>query len=271
MSPKKKSSRALIPTKARALSAKEFLDLADVPPEIEWFANITNPQTRRAYQNDLKDFMRFARITNPEVFRVVTRAHLIAWRKDLERRGCEGSTIRRKLSAVSSLFAYLCERNAVVHNPVQGVKRPKVTNANEGLTPALSDEQARLLLNAPPAETLKGKRDRAILATLLYHGLRREELCKLRVRDLQQREGVLHFRVHGKGDKVRYIPVGLNADVHGFCVHALRATAATNALAHNADIAKVQEWLGHANIATTRLYDRRQSRPEESPTFKVEY
>jgi site-specific recombinase XerC len=42
-------------------------------------------------------------------------------------------------------------------------------------------------------------------------------------------------------------------------------------LAHNADIAKVQEWLGHANIATTRLYDRRQSRPEESPTFKVEY
>ena len=83
MASKKKSSRALIPTKARALSAKEFFDLADVPPEIEWFANITNPQTRRAYQNDLKDFMRFARISNPEVFRVVTRAHLIAWRKDI--------------------------------------------------------------------------------------------------------------------------------------------------------------------------------------------
>jgi site-specific recombinase XerD len=37
--------------------------------------------------------------------------------------------------------------------------------------------------------------------------------------------------------------------------HALRATAATNALDHNADIAKVQEWLAHANIATTRIYD----------------
>ena len=57
----------------------------------------------------------------------------------------------------------------------------------------------------------------------------------------------------------------------GLCIHSLRAMAATNALAHNADIAKVQEWLGHANIATTRLYDRRQSRLEESPTFKVEY
>ncbi|HRZ39343.1 MAG TPA: integrase, partial [Candidatus Paceibacterota bacterium] len=36
-------------------------------------------------------------------------------------------------------------------------------------------------------------------------------------------------------------------------------------------IAKVQEWLGHADISTTRLYDKRHSRPEDSPTFKVEY
>ena len=41
--------------------------------------------------------------------------------------------------------------------------------------------------------------------------------------------------------------------------HALRATAATNALDHEADIAKVQEWLGHANIATTRIYDHRRT------------
>ena len=53
--------------------------------------------------------------------------------------------------------------------------------------------------------------------------------------------------------------------------HALRATAATNALDHDADIAKVQEWLGHANIATTRIYDRRKMKPEDSPTFKVSY
>ena len=53
--------------------------------------------------------------------------------------------------------------------------------------------------------------------------------------------------------------------------HALRATAATNALDHQADIAKVQEWLGHANISTTRIYDHRKTRPEDSPTFKVNY
>jgi integrase len=53
--------------------------------------------------------------------------------------------------------------------------------------------------------------------------------------------------------------------------HALRATAATNALDHQADIAKVQEWLGHANISTTRIYDHRRTRPEDSPTFAVAY
>jgi site-specific recombinase XerD len=43
-----------------------------------------------------------------------------------------------------------------------------------------------------------------------------------------------------------------------------------NALAHNVDIAKVQKRLGHASIATTRLYDRWHRRSEESPTFQVE-
>ena len=241
---------------------------------------------------------------------------------------CRPSSIRRKLSALSSLFDYLCERNAVAGNPVDGVKRP-MANSNEGSTPALGDAQARKLLDAPPTDTLKGVRDRAILATLLYHGIRREELCGLRVKDMQSRQGVLHFRVKGKREKIRFVPVhpmaqrlieeylalaghgadadgplfrpvtnnrtgtldrhldpgsvyrnivvkygletGISAEVNGLCVHSLRATAATNALSHEADIAKVQEWLGHANVSTTRLYDRRKSKPEDSPTFRVKY
>jgi len=138
--------------------------------------------------------------------RTVVRAHVIAWRKDLESRGLTPASIRRKLSALSSLFDYLCERNAVTGNPVDGVKRP-MANSNEGSTPALGDAQARKLLEAPPADTLNGVRDRAILATLLYHGIRREELCSLKVRDMQSRQGVMHFRIKGKRDKIRFIPV----------------------------------------------------------------
>ena len=90
--------------------------------------------------------------------------------------------------------------------PVDGVKRP-TANGNEGSTPALGDAQARQLLEAPAPDTLKGVRDRAILATLLYHGIRREELCRLRVRDMQSRQGVMHFRIKGKRDKIRFVPV----------------------------------------------------------------
>lgn len=65
------------------------------------------------------------------------------------------------------------------------------------------------------------------------------------------------------------LETGIHVEVNGLCVHSLRATAATNALSHQADIAKVQEWLGHANVSTTRLYNRRKTRPEDSPTFRA--
>jgi integrase/recombinase XerD len=259
---------------------------------------------------------------------------VLAWRDDLAGRTLDGrtlggSTVRHRLAALSSLFEYLCEKNAVTHNPVKGVKRPKA-ESGEGKTPALGDHQARDLLVAPGKdtaageETIKEKRDRAILSTLLFHALRREELCKLKVKDFRQaRRGVPHIKVSGKGEKTRYLPLhpGTNELIHDYLeaaghgedengalfrpvknnrtrtlkralspdaiykivrrysaqlgfeigAHALRATAATNALDNQADIAKVQEWLGHANIATTRIYDHRKTRPEDSPTFKVDY
>jgi integrase/recombinase XerD len=317
----------LVKAQPTTLTSDQFQTLSDMPPELEWFANLTSANTRRAYRQDVAGFTAFAGIERPLQFREVTRAHVIAWRDRLVKEGLANDSIRRKLAALSSLYTYLCDRNAVLHNPVLGVKRPKSMN-REGVTPALGDHQARLLLDAPRLDSLKGKRDRAILAVLLYHGIRREELCKLKVGDMQQREGVPHLRVEGKGDKVRYLPlhvtaqrliaaylaeaghqdelngalfrpvknnttktlakplhpqsvynlvkayaaqVGITEVVPGVCTHAMRATAATNALLHEADIAKVQEWLGHADISTTRMYDKRHNRPEDSPTFKIQY
>ena len=197
----------IIPTQNRLLTSEDFLRLSDVPPEVEWFANITNKATRRAYENAIKDFMRFTGIQRPDEFRTVTRAHVIAWRDDLGERVLNGTTIRHRLSALSSLFDYLCDQNAVTHNPVKGVKRPKV-DSGEGRTPALGDHQARKLLDAPNGDSLRTKRDRAILATLLYHALRRDELCKLTIKDFKhERRGVPHLKVSGKGGKTRYVPL----------------------------------------------------------------
>jgi hypothetical protein len=44
----------------------------------------------RFYETAVSDFMRFAGVGRPEEFRIVTRAHLIAWRDDLMRRGNRG-------------------------------------------------------------------------------------------------------------------------------------------------------------------------------------
>lgn len=96
--------------------------------------------------------------------------------------------------------------NAILQNPFHGVQRPR-SGANEGKTPVLSDVQARQLVQAPHADTLKGKRDCAILAVLLYHALRRAELCSLRVKDYAERRRIKDLRVHGKGGKIRYVPV----------------------------------------------------------------
>ncbi|MGJ8697973.1 MAG: tyrosine-type recombinase/integrase [Verrucomicrobiaceae bacterium] len=322
-----KDNSLSIPAESRNLTRAEFQGLADVPAELEWLANIDNANTRRAYMRDVREFMDYTGIVEPTEFRVVTRAHVIGWRKQLEFRDLAAATVRRKLSAVSSLYDFLCERNAIEINPTHGVKRPS-EGTYEGKTPALGDAEAKKLLEAPPEDTLKGLRDRAILATYLFHGLRATELAALTPSSMQNREGVPHLRVLGKRSKIRFIPLHpkaqrlisdyLEAAGHGderkdplfrsvsnnnagsntptplrqyslyqdvikkwamvagldasiVSNHAMRATAATNALSHEADIAKVQEWLGHANVSTTKLYDRRKSKPEDSPTFRIDY
>jgi site-specific recombinase XerD len=206
--------------KTRLLTAVEFQRLAELPPEAEWFRNIRSPATKRAYENAVRDFMLFAGINRPEEFRGVTRAHVIAWRDELGDRvlpngeSLSGTTIRHRLAALSSLDQYLCDRNAVTQNPVKGVKRPRV-ETEEGKTPALGYHQARKLLKAPDEQSLKGIRDRAILATLLYHGLSRDELYKLKVRDYKhERRGVPHLTMTGKGEKIRYVPLhGIAGDL----------------------------------------------------------
>src|ERR1700748_563002 len=135
----------LVPVRKQALTRAQFERMAAVPPEEEWLANITNGKTQRAYKTDVREFIAYAGLHDYGELRSIVRAHIIDWRRDMEQRELEPATIRRKLSALSSLFDYLCERNAVAGNPVDGVKRPTVTS-NEGSTPALGDAQARRLL-----------------------------------------------------------------------------------------------------------------------------
>jgi integrase/recombinase XerD len=57
---------AQTPTLPVPFTTVQFQDLAAIPPELEWFANLTNANTRRAYQQGIHDFMTFAGLREPE-------------------------------------------------------------------------------------------------------------------------------------------------------------------------------------------------------------
>ena len=67
----------------------------------------------------------------------------------------------------------------------------------------LTGEQARRLLDAPPGGTIKGLRDRAVLAVMLCQGLTREELCGLSVGDLVRMDGRPCLKVAGNRGRMR--------------------------------------------------------------------
>lgn len=174
---------------------------APVPPEAAWFAGIGDARNRRGYLRDVREFMDFAGFAEPGALREAAPEQVAAWRDALLARPLRAATVRRKLTALSSLYGEFVAAGAARRNPVEGIERPDVrTDARPA--PVLTGRQARRLLDAPPADTLKGLRDRAVLAVLLYHGLTRQELCRLSTGDFIRSGGEPVLRVAGRRARV---------------------------------------------------------------------
>ena len=175
--------------------------LAAIPEEEIWLASQKSARTRRAYRLDVAHFMRTLGVTTPEQLRHIDHRAVIAWERIMrEDQGAAASTVRRRLAALSSLFKHLVRHGAAGRNPVVDVARPAI-NREEGSTAAFSKAQARKLLDAPPAGTVAGARDRAILAVGLQVGFRRAEIAALKVGDLHQNRGFDALRVTRKGSR----------------------------------------------------------------------
>ena len=175
--------------------------LAAIPEEEIWLASQKSARTRRAYRLDVAHFMRTLGITTPAQLRQVDHRAVIAWERIMrEQEGAAPSTVRRRLSALSSLFKHLVRHGTATGNPVVDIQRPAI-NREEGTTAAFSKMQARRLLDAPPADTVAGLRDRAILSVGLQVGLRRAEIAALTVGDLHQNRGFDALRVTRKGGR----------------------------------------------------------------------
>lgn len=180
------TGRELVPNSRPQVPSLEVL--AAIPEERIWLEAQQSPETRRAYRQDVAHFLKTMGVTQTGDFRKVDRMAVVAWKRRMEEDGAKPRTVRRRLSALSSLFSHLVDRRAADSNPVREIRRPKV-NRRQGTTHAFSAAQARKLLDAPDAFSIQGVRDRAILSIGLQAGPRRSEIARLKVRDFHEDAG----------------------------------------------------------------------------------
>ena len=178
-----------------------------------WLGKTPSQCTREAYARDLNQFLDFCGIprTHLDELALVLPKHVAAWRDDLRQHDATNSTIRRKLTALRSLFSYLQVYGYTGANPAHGkfVKAPAAPR--DGKTVGLSPHDCRRLLDAPNRDSPLGIRDRAILGVLAYSACRVGELVQLSVGDFKTTGDHRVLLIYGKGGKERTVPLHLEA------------------------------------------------------------
>src|SRR6202045_1214417 len=149
--------------------------------------SVSSPITKRVYNMALDEFMGwFQQVPRPGF----TKATVSAWRVSLEDRRLGSSSIIIRMSAIRKLAAEAADNGLLAPELAAGIARVRSAKS-VGIRVGnwLSVRQAQSLLNAPDVSTVKGLRDRAILAVLLGCGLRRSEVAALTFAHVQQRDG----------------------------------------------------------------------------------
>jgi len=147
---------------------------------------LRSSESQRGYKHSINEFISWY-CSEPRLSfnkTVVTR-----YRIHLESRPLAPGTVNVRLGAVRRLAYEAADSGLLSPELAAGIRRVKgARRLGVRLGNWLTVEQARPLWQLPNAQTVKGKRDRAILAILLGCGLRRRELAELTFDHLQQRE-----------------------------------------------------------------------------------
>ena len=169
--------------------------------------SVSSPITKRVYSMALDEFLSwFRQEPRPGGF---CKATVSAWRASLEVRGLGSSSIIIRMSAIRKLAAEAADNGLIAPELAAGISRVKSAKSVGVRTGNwLSVRQAQNLLNAPDVSTLRGLRDRAIIALLVGCGLRRSEIAALTSAHIQQRDGRWCIvDLVGKHGRIRTMPV----------------------------------------------------------------
>ncbi|MEE3362711.1 MAG: tyrosine recombinase [Anaerovoracaceae bacterium] len=158
--------------------------------------------TVEAYKRDYISFADHAHKKGIEDVKDVSGADVLSYLYELRDEGKSAATVNRKLAALRCFFSYLKEQGIIEHDPTDGIKSPRVSRKKiEYLS---IDEVDRLL--SMPDDSVKGKRDRAILELMYATGIRVNELVATDIDDLNLRIGF--YTCSGEAGKARIIPIG---------------------------------------------------------------
>jgi site-specific recombinase XerD len=151
------------------------------------------PGTRSKYEEYLRDFFGACDLRSLDEVRVVEPAQVVDYRNRLQDRGLSSSTINGRLVAVRGFFGRLLKTRQISGNPADSDFVPGLQVSDVSRTEGLTLEEVKAILSTCDG-TLQGLRDRALLMTLFYQGLRRSEASKLRYRDISTRLGLLEIK-----------------------------------------------------------------------------
>ena len=154
---------------------------------------------------DERDLQQPQQITKPILERY--QRHLYYYRKSDGQPLTYGSQLVM-LTPIKTFFKWLTKENHILYNPASELELPRKPKRLPKTI--LTIEDVETILNQPDIETTDGLRDRAIMELLYSTGIRRMELVKLTLYDIDPRRQVVMIR-EGKGGKDRFIPIGERA------------------------------------------------------------
>ena len=127
------------------------------------------------------------------------------WRQDLISAGSKPSTISLKLTTIRRFYQSAVDRGLIKDNPATNVRAPKDRRAKKEQIKYLSAGEAELLFRAVPlGGGVKVLRDRAMVGLMALEGLRRVEIVRACVSDIEEHAQEMRLLIHGKG-KERYV------------------------------------------------------------------